>query len=78
MQLHTGNGPSPIMINGPLIMLMLCEGAWSAWLFCVSMLMLLTTWAGVICATIGTVRARVEVRSVRKETMVVILDGKRE
>ena len=40
--------------------------------------MLLTTWAGVVCATIDTVRAKVEVRSVQKETMVVILDGKRE
>lgn len=43
----TGNGPWPISTRGPLMIVMLCAGACSAWDFCVRPRSASTTWAGV-------------------------------
>lgn len=67
-----------MMIKGPLMRLMLCAGPCRALLFFVRRSMLTTTCPDVIVlvwATTG-VRARAEVRSARKETMM--MDGLQE
>lgn len=67
---HTGKGPRPTTIRGPLTMLIEYAGGCRAWDFCVSILMLLATWAGVIAVKTGTTKAASAiVVSARKDTI---------